>query len=231
MSKGFDILAVENNVKSIEKLFDISEQKAEKGLETLADEKGDEFAKEILTHISPIKIAAILRQNDYSCPSLISWQLTPKVTANVLKVDPLFWESVLNHNRVDNFFQIQGDALNLIASLTLIDKNRNERKEIFKYIASDELSLNYLFLPFIGWEIKKNQMLFIEDLEVDSGSADHLFEEMRWSAPFVAKSVYDFVYSDSPSLFNHITDLWLSSLDYIDIFDTSIENTMFVPIQ
>lgn len=231
MRKEPNALTVEKHVASIEKIADISAQKAGKALETLADEKGDEFVKEILAHLSHVKLAAILRQNDYSCPSLISWQLTPKVVADVLKVDPLFWESVLNLDKVDIFFQIQGDALNLITSLILIDKHRKEQKEIFKNIASDDLSLNYLFLPFINWELKKRQTLLIEDPDTEPASADHLFEVMRWSAPFVARSVYDFVYTCSPSLVNHITDLWFKSLEYIGISDTSIENKMFVPIQ
>jgi hypothetical protein len=231
MSEEFDVLTVHKYVASIEKLADISEQKAEKALETLADEKGDEFVKKILTHLSPIKIAAILRQNDYSSPSMIGWQLTPGVVADVLKADPLFWESVLNHKRSDNFFRIQVDALNLITSLILIDKDRNEQKEIFENIASDELSLNYLFLPFIHWELKERQTLLIEDLDTESGSADHLFEVMRCSAPSVAKAVYESVFTSSPSLVDHITDLWFKSFEHIDIFDTSIEREMFVPIR
>lgn len=231
MNEKFDVLTVEKHVASIEKIADISEQKAEKALETLADKRGDEFVKKILTHLSPVKIAAILRQNDYSCPSMIAWQLTPKVVANVLKVDPLFWESVLNHAKVENFLQIQDDALNLMASLILIDKNRNEQKEILENIASDELSLNYLFLPFIHWELKKRQTFLIEDLDTDDGGADHFFEVIRWSAPSVAKNVYDFVYTRSPSLVDHIADIWFKSLEYIDVFDTSIEKAMFVPVQ
>ncbi len=205
---------------------------AEKAIDDIAHRKGDEFVKEILDNLSPVKIAAILRQHDFSCPSIISWILSPKIIVNILRIDPLFWRNIYDGNNSNNFSQIQNNALDLINSILANIKNRDRQREIIQHISRNSLSLMYLYLPFIGWQIKKEQTLFIEDPDIDYGTADHLYEMIRWAAPQVAEQILGFIYSTQISLLYFTTDLWMEAFDYFDMEHdyNSIESIMFVPV-
>ena len=205
---------------------------AEKTIDDIAHQKGDKFLGKVLDHLSPVKIAAILRQHDFSCPSIISWIMTPELIVNVLKIDPLFWKHIYNRNDPEIFIRIKNDALGLIASILLNEKSRDRQGAILQRISSDRLSRLYLFLPFIGWEIRENQTLEFEDSAIDPGTADHLYEMIRWAAPCVAGQIIDFVYSAETSLLYYITDLWTEVFTHFEKGRdfTSIENVMFLPI-
>lgn len=221
-----------SKLKLVKQIAEMPASIAEKTIEDIAHHKGDEFVTEILDHLSPVKIAAILRQHDFSCPSIISWLLSPKAVVNILKIDPLFWMNIYDANRAENFYQIQDDAIDLITSILENVKNRDKQGEILRHINRDSLSLLYLSLPFMGWQINKEQTLFIEGTDIDFGTADHLYEMIRWAAPQVAKNVLDGFSFAQTSLRYYITDLWSEAFD---CFDTehdyySVEAIMFVPI-
>lgn len=217
---------------TVKTIVDMPVSKAERAIEAIADKNGDEFTKNILAHIPAVKIAAIFRQHDFSCPSIISWLVTPKMVVKILKVDPLFWKCVYNGYDLWNFRKIQNDALSLISSILLNAKDRDQQESILQHVWSDELSLLYLFLPFIGWTIQEEQTSIFEDSEIDMGTVDHLFELIRWASPFVAKQILEFVYSTKTLLPYHITDLWLEAFNYFENGRdfSSIENAMFAPI-
>lgn len=206
---------------------------AERALEDIARRKGDGFVKEILTQLSPVKIAAILRQHDFSCPSFVNWILSPEIIVNILKSDPLFWRDIYDKHKFGVFPQIQNDALDLVVSILEHAENRDKQEEILGHIHSDRLSLLYLCLPFIEWQIKKEQTLFLEDPDIDFGTADHLYEIIRWASPYVAEEILSFVNSARISVLNHITDLWLEALDRVDPDHDccAIEAAMFLPVE
>ncbi|NOX33309.1 MAG: hypothetical protein GXP56_06170 [Deltaproteobacteria bacterium] len=232
MGNDYEAISKVSFSRAVKQIVEMSSGMAEKAIEAIADRKGDEFVKNILEHLPPVKIAAILRQHDFSCPSIISWILTPKIIMDVLKVDPLFWKSIYDRNQSDNFFQIQNDALDLINSMLLNEEDRDKQGAILQHISADSLSLLYLFLPFVGWQVKKSQTLDFEDPEFDFGTADHLFEMIRWADPYTAKKIIDFIYSTKVPLFYYITDLWSEAFDYFDTDQdyTSVEAVMFVPV-
>jgi hypothetical protein len=64
------------------------------------------------------------------------------------------------------------------------------------------------------------------------GTVDHLFESIRWAAPYVAKQILEFVYSSQTQLPYHIADLWLVAFNYFENGRdySSIETIMFTPI-
>lgn len=126
-------------------IADMPAGKAERAIEAIDDKIGDEFTKNILAHIPSIKIAAIFRQHDFSFPSIISWLVTPKI------------------NDLWNYKKIQNDALSLISSILLNAKDRFQQELILQNACSDDISLLYLFLPFIGWTIQEEQtLIFME---------------------------------------------------------------------
>lgn len=206
---------------------------AEKAIDDIAHRKGDEFVRKMLDNLSPVKIAAILRQHDFSCPSIISWILSPEVIANVVKTDPLFWKDIHDAEKTGNFFQIQNDALDLITSLLENANSRDRQGDILEHISRDSLSLLYLCLPFIGWQVKKEQTLFFEDPDIDIGTADYLYEIIRWAAPQVSDLIYNSIHSNQTSLPHYITDLWSEAFDHFDTaYDyNNIETVMFVPAE
>jgi len=232
MENDFKQISTSNLSKAVEQIAEMPISIAEKTIDDIAHRQGDELVKEILNHLSPVKIAAILRQHDFSCPSIISWLLSPKVIVNILRIDPLFWKNIYDVSRSDIFLQIQTDALDLISSILININDRDKQGAILRHISRDSLSLLYLFLPFIGWQIKKEQTLLIEDPDIDFGTADHLYEMIRWAAPQVAKQIFDFIYLDQIVLLYYITDLWLEAFDHLDkIYDyKSIETIMFIPV-
>lgn len=216
----------------MEKIAEMPISVAEKAIDDIAHYQGDELVKEILHNLAPVKILAMLKQHDFSCPSIIAWILSPEVIVNILTIDPLFWKNIYNDNGHDNFFQIQNDALDLIASILTNVKDRDRQGEILRQISCNSLSLLYLFLPFIGWQIRKEQTLFIEDPDIDFGTADHLYEMIRWAAPQVAEEIYNFICSSQISLSYYITDLWSEAFDYFEPNHdyNHVETIMFVPI-
>jgi len=232
MENDFKQISISNLSKAVEQIAEMPISIAEKTIDDIAHRQGDELVKEILSHLSPVKIAAILRQHDFSCPSIISWLLSPKVIVNILRIDPLFWKNIYDVSQSDIFLQIQADALDLISSILININDRDKQGAILRSIGRDSLSLLYLFLPFIGWQVKKEQTLLIEDPDIDFGTADHLYEMIRWAAPQVAKQIFDFIYLDQIVLLYYITDLWLEAFDHLDkIYDyKSIETIMFVPV-
>lgn len=218
--------------KEIEQIAKMSVFIAKNAIDDTAHRTGDSLVKEILECLSPVKIAAILRQHDFSNPSIISWLLSPRVIVNVLKIDPLFWKNIYDETKSDNFLQIQNEALNLIVSILENVNDRNQQGEILRKISCDNLSLLYLIIPFIGWKIKKEQTLFIEDPDIDFGTPDHLFEMIRWAAPQVAEQIFNSVYSTPLSIIYYITDLWTEAFDCFDkeYEYKSVEAIMFMPI-
>jgi hypothetical protein len=232
MGNDYGAIPKLNLSMAVKQITDMPTGMAEKAIEAIADREGDEFVKDILAHLPPVKIAAILRQHDFSCPSIISWILTPKTVVNVLKVDPLFWKNIYDPSQSGNFFQIQNDALDLITSILENGKSIDNQGEILRQISCDSLSLLYLYIPFIGWQIKKEQTLLIEDPDIDFGTADHLYEMIRWVAPYVAEKILTFIYSAEISLLDFITDLWSDAFQCIAMEQDymSVENIMFLPV-
>ena len=207
-------------------------QKAESVLEAIADREGDERSKAILAQLPPVKIAAILRQHDFSSPSILSWMMTPEMIAAVLKIDPFFWMHV--HNRLDsgNFAKIQSEALDLATSLLSNANGREQQSAILELASRDPASLQYLFLPFIGWKIKAESMLEWEDPEIEEGTPDHLYEMIRWAAPSLAQQIIAFCEGVRPPLIFFITDLWSEAFHHLeaDRDVAAIENIMFLPV-
>lgn len=232
MGKKTELPASVNVTRAVKEITTMSAAKAEKAVEAIADREGDELAKDILKHLPPVKIAAILRQHDFSCPSIISWIMTPELIVEVVKVAPLFWKQVYNRYNPGNFPEIQGNALDLVTSLLLNAKDREQQGVILHQLSDDGLALHYLMLPFVGWEIQDNQTLEFEDPEIDFGTADHLFEMIRWAAPFVAQKIILFVQSAKTSLIYYLTDLWLEAFHDVEKGHdvTAVENVMFLPI-
>jgi hypothetical protein len=83
MGKNAELPARANATRAVKEIVSMSAGKAEKALEAIADRDRDELAKDIQTHLSSIKVAAILRQHDFSGPSIISWIITPELIASV----------------------------------------------------------------------------------------------------------------------------------------------------
>ncbi len=158
--------------------------------------------------------------------------LSPETIVNILKIDPLFWRNIHDSNKSGNFSQIQNNALDLITSILENINDRERQGEILQHISCNDLSLLYLFLPFIGWQIKNEQRLFIEDPDIDFGTADHLFEIIRWAAPQVAEQIFYFIYAAEISLLYFITDLWSEAFDDLETDHDylPIEALMFVPV-
>ncbi len=202
--------------RAAKEIVGLSASGAERALEDYADQEGDEFAKGILARLPPVKIAGILRRHDFSCPSLIGWILTPKLVAEVFKIDPLFWEHVHDGKAYENYRRIQNDAFDLITSVLSNETDRNRQGEILRQVGDDDLSLQYLFLPFVGWSVRKNQTLPLEDPEMDFDSADHLYELIRWAAPHIAGRIVDFACSIGTPLPYYILDLWLEAFQYFE---------------
>lgn len=173
MPAGFNVL------RAAKKIVHMPTGKAERAIEAIADKDGDEVAKIILGHLPPVKIAEILRQHDFSCPSIISWMLTPQLAVNLLRIDPLFWMHVYNGKDFENFVKIQSDALDLMLSILSNAKSKDQQRSILHQVRSDGLSRQYLLLPFVGWEIKEDQRSEFEDPEIDFGTPDHLYEMIR----------------------------------------------------
>ncbi|MCP4021670.1 MAG: hypothetical protein GY729_07500 [Desulfobacteraceae bacterium] len=232
MGNEYNAVAGDRLLKDVEQVADMPVALAEKTIDAIAHKRGDEFVKDILAHLPPVKIAAMLRQYDFSCPSIISWILTPTMIVNVLKIDPLFWKNIYDSNQSGNFYKIQNDALDLMTSILINGKSRDKQGAILKHISKDNLSLLYLFLPFIGWQIKKKQTLMIEDPDVELGTADHLYEMIQWAAPYVAQQIAEFTGSAPISLLNYITDLWLEAFEGFDTDPEckTLEMNMFLPV-
>ncbi len=217
--------------KVVEQITEMPISVAEKAIDDIAHRKGDEYVKEILENLSPVKIVAILREHDFSSPSIISLILSPEVIVKVLRIDPLFWKSINDENNSGNFYKIQNDALDLLTSLLLNIDDKERQGEIVQLISCDSLSLPYILLPFIDSEIKEEQTQFLDDPDIDFGTSEHLFEIIRWVAPDVAKKIFNFIYSRPVSLFNYITDLWSEVFEcYEEDADyKSVETMMFLP--
>lgn len=232
MNNTYDVIPGDSFSMTVKQISKMPITMIEKVIDDIAHHKGDEFVKNILNHLPPVKIAAILRQHDFSCPSIISWILTPEIIVKILRIDPLFWKNIYDTKQSGNFYQIQNNALDLIISILVNGKSRDKQREILRQISNDSLTLLYLCIPFVGWEIKEEQTLLYEVPDVEFGTADHLYEMIRWAAPYVAEKIIDFVYSGRTQLLYFITDLWLEAFQYIEIGHgcMSIENTMFLPI-
>lgn len=203
----------------------------EKAIDDIAHHQGDELAKKILANLPTVKILAILRQHDFSSPSIAAWMLSPGTIVDLFKKDPLFWMNIYDQSKTYNFIQIQDNALDLIISLLANIHDRGKQGMVLQNINRDDLSRLYLLLPFLGWQVRREQTLFIEDPDIDFGTADHLYEIIRWAAPEVAEEILEFADSVQTSLSYYITDLWSEAFNQFDIgyeCDT-FESIMFTP--
>ena len=213
---------------TVKQIARMRHDKAEKAIEAIADKKGDALARQLLAELSPVAIAAILRQHDFSCPSMISWLLTPDRIQAVLRVDPLFWRDVCDVHR-PYFSDIQRQALELILTFLLTREDRAYQAKILRRIDEDSISQGYLELAFVGWQIQKNQTMELEDPAVEYGSQDHLFEIIRWAAPDTAQRLMEMSY---PRLFHSVTDLWSEAVEALktDAAYARVEAAMFTPL-
>lgn len=203
---------------------------AEKAMEDIAHKNGDDFLQTILAHISPMKIADMLKRSDFSNPSILTWIMTPRIISQVIKKLPLFWMGVLDSEKPSVFYQIQKDALDLMVSILIHINHRDKQHQILKYLSNESQTLFFLTIPFIGWDIKKEQTLLIEDPDLDPGTADHLFEVIRWASPSTANQILDYISFQSPSLCYHIIDIWMDTFNDFEIdHDLALtESAMFI---
>jgi len=211
----------------------VSLEKAEKTVEALADKNGDRFVADVLSQMSAVQVAAMLRQKDYSAPSILIWLLTPVLAAEVLKVAPLFWENVHPQMDLDEISAIRDEALDLIAALVLFQKQMGRQKAILQAIADDEASLFYLYLPFYGWQPDETYDPFFENRDVEYGSPAQLFEKMRFVVPEIAAMVFDYITTADIPLKSHVLDLWKNALVGIDTCKKidRVAEIMFEPIK
>ncbi|MDA3788870.1 MAG: hypothetical protein PF503_10305 [Desulfobacula sp.] len=217
-------------IKAAEQISKMPAAAAEKAMEDIAHKNGDDFLQTILAHISPLKIADMLKRNDFSNPSILTWIMTPRIISQVIKKLPLFWMGVLDSEKSSVFCQIQKDALDLTVSILIHINHRDKQHQILKYLSHESQTLFFLTIPFIGWDIKKEQTLLIEDPDVDPGTADHLFEVIRWASPATANQIMDYISFQSPSLCYHIIDIWMDTFNDFekDHNLALIESAMFI---
>lgn len=231
MDNDFDQLSKAECGAVAEKIADMPVAAADKKIDDLAHRNGDDYIRKILVHLSPVKIAAILRAHDLSNPSILGWVMSESTIVKVLKTDPLFWENIHISHKSDHLLQIQNDVCHLITSMLINTGDRDRQAKILEYVRHDSLSLQYLFLPFVGWHIRKEQHLLFETPDTEIGTADHLYEIIRWAAPQVAQEVYNFTQDGQTPLRHFAWDLWSQAFDHFTSGHdyTRTETLMFAP--
>lgn len=132
---------------AVKELAGNSGKRADTALAAIADVEGDQSAIQILQQLNPIEIGQILKGHDVSVPAISAWLAEPEKLAAMLVMDPLDWGSQVIE---DNVFEIQHNALQLLAQLILSTEDESRRKAVFEALAADENSFFYLCLPFIG---------------------------------------------------------------------------------
>lgn len=214
-----------------EKIADMTIAAAEKKIDSIAHCDGDSYVRKILGHLSPVKIAAILRAHDFSNPSILSWLMPARTIVKVLKTDPLFWENIHATNNPDTLLRIQNDVCHLVTSMLINTTNPDRQAKILECISKDSISLQYLYLPFVGWQIPKEHHLLFETPDTEFGTTDHLYEIIRWATPQVAQQIYFFSHEAQTSLGHYIWDLWSQAFDHFTIEHdyTRTEALMFAP--
>ena len=220
-------------VAAVETIGVLDVPRAERALETLADEKGDRFVQTVLMSMPPVKVAAILRDHDEASPSIIHWLIPPKLAVAVLRVEPLFWENVGRDMSADDISVIQNQTARMIFTLLLIAKGPGGRQGLLEAVTEDDAALYYLYLPFFGWKVEENLNPFFENTDVTRGGCDHLFEKIRFSSAYAAKCISEYIESPPVSMKRHIIDLWLNAVAEVDTFKRydPIEEIMFKPVQ
>lgn len=168
-------------------------------LASLADAQGDEAALEVMSNLSPHVLVRIVKEFDYSCPSVTGMITTPEHVVKILSADPANWADVLNMGD-EEITKTLEDIKALVISLVLCHDSDEWRQKTLEAIAKNETAMLYLTISFIGrFKCKatsKDEEIDISDIEnlflnheVEEGEIWHLFEEVKRLTPKIGEKI------------------------------------------
>lgn len=176
-------------------------KKAGHFLETIADEKGDTFLMEqVFPNLSIDVVAKTVREFDSTIPSIIAVLMDPEKVAEMVKVEPTYWD--LND---ESNFDAQQNVISILVQFT--DEQPHHKKlELIEAIASSEFGLQYMSVGFIGIDFQK----FNENYTFDFENYENYGTDVY---------MLSFIRCYLPKIYNQILD-YLNSYDFSKLVDS-----------
>jgi hypothetical protein len=121
---------------------------ADNALSALAENKGDAYALEVARQLPPSAKSSIVREHDFTKPSLLGLLSEPSDIVNVMAGDPITWPNP-NHMSDNEILQFLEDIRTLIASL-ILSKEDDEMwlREVFDEIMESENAMLFMSIAF-----------------------------------------------------------------------------------
>lgn len=150
------------SAQEITALTTIAPKQASERFEIMANTLSDRQLQEVINHIELPALTQITAQHDLSYPSIMSELMSPEQICNVIKQQPLYWESKLK-NDLEELTRFTFDFLTY---LLRTQKNEARQVDIIEMLAEDDSGLRYMSLPFVTLLLVEKEQ---EENEDDEG--------------------------------------------------------------
>ena len=138
-------------------------------------EQGDDIALEVVRSLPPSATAAIVREHDYTKPSMLGLLSKPEDVVSLFVNDPKTWGNIYEEN-VEDFIC---DIRDVTTSVILSKDDDVWRSEVFDAIAESDSALLYLAVAFSGHVFHDGGESFsFHFRDYGDGTLAHLHREM-----------------------------------------------------
>ena len=143
-------------------------------------ENGDEYALEVVRNLSPAALAQIVREHDYTVPSILGLLCEPSDVVALFEKEPMTWRSVTEDN-VSDFIR---DVSDVVTSIILSKDDEEWRQETFEAIAESDDATLYVAIAFLGKvRHEVGEEFSFHNLGGGVGTLDELLRSMKELCP------------------------------------------------
>jgi hypothetical protein len=156
-------------------------------------EKGDEYALEVVRQLPPSAKSSIVREHDFTKPSLLGLLSEPSDIVNVIVGDPITWPNP-EHMSDDAILQFLEDIRTLVTSL-ILSKEDDEMwlREVFDEIMESENAMLFMSIAFADFvrDTGFKYEFHIPYSHQGHGTLGHLHRLMSAHAPDMLECIGD----------------------------------------
>ena len=143
-------------------------------------EKGDEYALEVVRNLPPTALAQIVREHDYTVPSILGLLCEPSDVVALFEKEPMTWKNVTK----DNVSDFICDVSDIVTSIILSKDDERWRTEVFEAVVESDEAVLYLAIAFLGKVRYEGREEFsFHNLGGGDGTSDELVRSMKELCP------------------------------------------------
>jgi DNA integrity scanning protein DisA with diadenylate cyclase activity len=151
-------------------------------------ERGDKHALEVVRLLPPSAKSAIVREHDFTKPSLLGLLSEAKDVVDIMVGDPITWPNVnsMDEEGVKSFAE---DITSIVTSLLLAKDGEEWLDSVFEEISNSEKATFFVAIAFIGCVSNDGESFCFGRAKSGDGTIEHVYRLMRASNDELTKRI------------------------------------------